>query len=113
MYFHNQKIEKIKNDLGKNLLKIAELSCLKYNFDSELEIMGLESEVSLKLWEIVKNKKINIEKIRTGNSIYNYLLLSAKRIAIAMLKKKNRRKGIVNWERLTEDLGRQYAINLF
>lgn len=106
-----EKKSKPKENLGKNLLKIAELASLKYNFDSELEIIGLQGEIVAKLWEIVIKEKIDLSKIKTENSIYNFLLFSAKRIAISLFRKKKRRESIVKWDSF--EAFEQEAISFF
>lgn len=85
-----------KEEVGRTLSKIAELSTIKY-FKNTYDVEEMRGDVTLNLWRIIENKKFNKNKLKNETSTYSFFMMSAKNFCTDFIRKDLRRRGIVNF----------------
>ena len=82
--------------IAKSLLKISELATLRYDWNkysgSSIDIDDIQGEIIAQLWGLICRRKINVQRLKNENSMYNFFMMSANNRAKYEIRKHLSRK---------------------
>jgi len=90
---NEKRKEELKEKIGKLFLKLSELATIRYNWNKYntyaryVDVDDIKGEVALGLWTIIAEKKFDLKRLKTENSIYNFLMMSANNLAKYQIRK--------------------------
>lgn len=129
-YLKNKNNPQLQNEVGKILLKLAELATIRYNFNNKshscgvryIDIENIKGEIVYNLWKMISyDKKLNLKRLKNEKSMYNFLMMSANNFAKYYIRKELTNEGklkITSYEQACESFNNEnerdvFAIDIF